>query len=102
MDNAAWTTAYAAGYESASLSDDWHALTFTPGSAFAVGTETAALPNTGNIDAFGFYSDQVSQFANVRYSAFEVDGAAVPEPAAATPLGAAGLVLLQRRRRAAN
>ena len=91
-----WTTAASA----------WDNLTFTPGTALALGGISGGL-NGDPITAFGLYSDATDSLGNTenairRFDTYQIDGTVVPEPGSVVLalLGAGTLMGLRRSRKA--
>lgn len=73
----------------------WAALTFDPGDTLALGSATT-LPGSGDIDAFGFFSD--AKTGSSRFDDYHIE--IVPEPGSMTLASLGTLMLLRRKRNA--
>ena len=74
----------------------WSNLTLNPGTSLAIGLALSNPLPTGNITAFGLYTDSVTR--TVRFDTFTINANPIPEPTAFAALSAAVLVVLRRRR----
>ena len=76
----------------------WSVLNFTSGTGMSIGS-TTALPTTGTITGVGMYDESRSNTIRFDNLSINIDTDIVPEPSAAMLFGAAGFLILLRRRR---
>ena len=87
-----WTTAASA----------WDNLTFVPGTSLALGSTLSSSLPSGNITAFGLYSDAITGGSTRRVDTPQIDATAVPEPSSvALVLSGVGILMGFRRSRKA-
>ncbi|MFP3422996.1 PEP-CTERM sorting domain-containing protein, partial [Bacillus sp. SIMBA_161] len=76
---------------------DWFALDVDiANNVLSVGASPVALPTTGDVTAFGIFSE--SKGDSHRYDNYNIQGSLIPEPGSLSLLAVGATTLMRRRR----